>query len=242
MAEPSAKAEAGEDETRTLTGQPATRRNIRRYGLYLLLSAAVVGTVGYGSLRGGPVALYNMTPRQADAKNVRYAKIWKKSRKTEEQGWPPTPKKFKIPRFNNAPHRSAKSTYSTCVFMLACLAWSHSDTCVLCTSRRGSLKLTWWYVCVATSRPDLGYWARKQQPAPIWVDLPHELNKPPEGEPGPDGVPESGTTVVRRHTYTHTHIRIHTRENVCVWWMYRDVWCTMLFCMHTHINHVILAR
>jgi hypothetical protein len=109
MAAGSAEPEAGVDETRALTGQPATRRNIRGYGLLILLSAAVFSVVGHGSWRGGPVVLYNMTPRQADAKNLRYAKIWKKSRKTEEQGWPPTPKKFKIPRFNNAPHRFVKA-------------------------------------------------------------------------------------------------------------------------------------
>mmetsp|Transcript_548 Transcript_548/g.1319 ORF Transcript_548/g.1319 Transcript_548/m.1319 type:complete len:283 (-) Transcript_548:2341-3189(-) len=50
-------------------------------------------------------------------------------------------------------------------------------------------------------RPDLGYWARNakvaQPAAPIWVDLPHVLTEPNPGEPGPDGVPETGTSVIR---------------------------------------------
>jgi hypothetical protein len=105
MVSTSAVPEAGEDETRLLKGEPTVRRNIRAYGLLFLLCVVVVIVVASGSLRGGLVVLYSVTARQADAQNVRYAKIWKQSRKTEEQGWPPTPKKFKIPPFNNAPHR-----------------------------------------------------------------------------------------------------------------------------------------
>ena len=50
---------------------------------------------------------------------------------------------------------------------------------------------------VPRRRPDLGYWSRTQQPTPVWVDLPEEATKLPDGEAGADGVPESGESDVR---------------------------------------------
>jgi len=49
----------------------------------------------------------------------------------------------------------------------------------------------------APDRLDLGYWSRTQQPTPVWVDLPEEATKLPDGEAGADGVPESGESDVR---------------------------------------------
>ena len=46
-------------------------------------------------------------------------------------------------------------------------------------------------------REDLGYWSKTKQPTPLWVDLPGPLAKPAPGEPGPDGVPETGSSEVR---------------------------------------------
>ena len=47
------------------------------------------------------------------------------------------------------------------------------------------------------TRNDLGYWSKTKQPTPVWVDLPKVLSKPGPGEAQEDGVPDSGTTVVR---------------------------------------------
>ena len=47
------------------------------------------------------------------------------------------------------------------------------------------------------TRNDLGYWSKTKQPTPVWVDLPKVLSKPGPGEAQQDGVPDSGTTVVR---------------------------------------------
>jgi len=46
-------------------------------------------------------------------------------------------------------------------------------------------------------RNDLGYWSKTKQPTPMWVDLPPALSEPAPGEPGPEGVPESGSSKVR---------------------------------------------
>jgi len=46
-------------------------------------------------------------------------------------------------------------------------------------------------------REDLGYWSKTKQPTPLWVDLPGSLAQPAPGQPGPDGVPESGTSDIR---------------------------------------------
>lgn len=88
-----------------------------------------------------------MSQQEAEQRNWDHNRIIKISRDTEAKGWPPTPKQFTIPPYNNEPNRI-----------------------------------------------DLGYWARQKQPTPIWVDLPHAITKPP---PGPDDVPEEGSSVVR---------------------------------------------
>ena len=91
-----------------------------------------------------------MSQQEAEQRNWDHARIVKISRETEAKGWPPTPKNFRIPPYDNAPNRI-----------------------------------------------DLGYWARQKQPTPIWVDLPHAVTQPPPGAPGPSGIPETGSSVVR---------------------------------------------
>ncbi|KAJ1480976.1 hypothetical protein T484DRAFT_1955322 [Baffinella frigidus] len=46
-------------------------------------------------------------------------------------------------------------------------------------------------------REDLGYWSKTKQPTPLWVDLPGPLAQPAPGQPGPEGVPETGSSEVR---------------------------------------------